>query len=159
MLQNFLGHLSCITGVIHYPCYPWVTGVILSEGSWRWGTVSNSFVSSPFLSHPSSCSSTKQCLNSHWEDRSKVLIHSFLPSFISIKFPQGQTGGLGLECAHWDIWNDWPTETHCIVQGTLPNILCGLYGKRIWKRKDVCTYMYLFAVQQKLSHCKSTILQ
>ena len=36
---------------------------------------------------------------------------------------EGWTGGLGLASAHGDVWNDWPTGTCCIVQGTLPNIL------------------------------------
>ena len=33
------------------------------------------------------------------------------------------TGGLGLTCAPCGIWNDWPTGTCSIAQGTLPNIL------------------------------------
>ena len=35
----------------------------------------------------------------------------------------GWIGGLGLAYAHCGIWNDWPTETCCVAQGTLPNIL------------------------------------
>ena len=33
------------------------------------------------------------------------------------------TGGLGLTHAHCGVWNDWPTGTCCIEQGTPPNIL------------------------------------
>ena len=46
---------------------------------------------------------------------------------------------LGLACAHYSRWNGWPTNTCCIAQRTLPNILWWSEKKRIWKRIDVCT--------------------
>ena len=35
----------------------------------------------------------------------------------------GRDWSLGLAQARYDIWNDWPTGTCDIAQGTLPNIL------------------------------------
>ena len=39
-------------------------------------------------------------------------------------------GSLGLAYAHWGIWNDYPTGTCCIAQGTLLNIL----WQSTWKK-------------------------
>ena len=54
---------------------------------------------------------------------------------------KGLTWGWGLAYAHCGIWNDWPTGTCCIAQGTLLNILENICGKRIWKRMDMCVCM------------------
>ena len=57
------------------------------------------------------------------------------------------TGGLamdrrfGIGMYPCDIWNDWPTATSCIVQGTLPNILwCSILEKNL--KKNGCVYMH-----------------
>ena len=36
---------------------------------------------------------------------------------------EGWTGGLGSAHAPWGVWNDWPTGTCSVAQGTLPHVL------------------------------------
>ena len=41
----------------------------------------------------------------------------------SRKVGEGQMGSLGLESAHYCMWNGWSTGTCCVAQGILLNIL------------------------------------
>ena len=50
---------------------------------------------------------------------------------------EGWTGGLGLAYVHCGIWNDWPTATCCIAQGTLHNILWQSIWEKNLKRMDI----------------------
>ena len=69
---------------------------------------------------------------------------------------------LGLADANYYIENRYTTRSYCRARGTIFNILLNHNGKEYEKE---CIYMYMYnlnhclAVQQKLTHCKSTILQ
>ena len=52
----------------------------------------------------------------------------------------GWTGGLGLAYAHWGVWSDWPAETCCKAQRTLPSVLwLSMWEKNL--RVGVYTYV------------------
>lgn len=54
------------------------------------------------------------------------------------------------------IRNDWPVGTCCPAQGTLPKSLWWSTWRKNLKENG-CVYNWITVVEQKLSHCKSTI--
>ena len=87
---------------------------------------------------------------------SQTLKNAWLPK--GTGWGEGCTGDLGLANAHWGIWNDWPTRTCYMAQGTLlygtgnstQYSMIIYVGKNL---KELCVLAKLnhFVVQQKLS--------
>ena len=59
-----------------------------------------------------------------WQNRNRLTdFENKLMVTKADRWGEGWTAGLGLAYAHCGMWNDWPKETCCIAQGTLPSIL------------------------------------
>lgn len=72
------------------------------------------------------------------------------------RWGEGWTGGVGLTYAHCSLWNDWPIETCCRGQRTLPNILGPFMWEKHLKESGGVSMQNWISLSKP---CKSSLLQ